>query len=126
MAGSSLRKILLVDDSIDLRIPMQRMLESEGFEVVCAENGEVALSVLRTARPLPDLILLDLMMPVMDGQTFRSEQMNDPKIANVPVIVLSASSSAKNEVTRMNVHGFLPKPIDFDKLMDLAGKLINQ
>lgn len=122
----SARKVLLVDDSIDLRIPMQRMLESEGFEVLAAENGQHALETLRTVDTLPDLILLDLMMPVMDGQTFRSEQMKDVKISAIPVIVLSASSSAKKEVVSMDVQGFLPKPIDFDRLIEMASELFNK
>src|SRR6476469_742410 len=75
------RRILLVDDA-DVRMLMEMRLEAEGYTVVVAENGQAALDRLRD-QPV-DAILLDLMMPVMDGREFRRAQVRDPAIADIP------------------------------------------
>lgn len=85
--------ILLVEDDGDLREAMLDTLEDAGYTVFSAPNGQEALSWLREAEHLPSLILLDLMMPVMDGWQFREAQRADPRVSNVPVVVLSAMGS---------------------------------
>src|SRR5262245_24697691 len=81
--------ILIVEDDADLRDMMAQLLTLEGFKTETVANGRDALEYLQKGDP-PDLILLDLMMPVMDGWEFRRRQREDPALANVPVVVLSA------------------------------------
>lgn len=96
---------------------MAQLLTLEGFEARTAANGRDALQYLQQG-DLPELILLDLMMPVMDGWEFRRIQREDPALAKLPVIVLSAL-----DATRAAEFGdavFLTKPLDFDRLLHLV------
>jgi DNA-binding response OmpR family regulator len=108
--------VLIVEDDEDLREMMAHLLTLEGFDAATASNGREALDYLQTAKP--ELILLDLMMPVMDGWEFRRQQQADPKLAPVPVIVLSALDQAR--ATNVDAAAFLKKPLDFDHLLDLV------
>ena len=109
--------VLIVEDDADLREMMAQLLLLEGFRTATASNGREALDYLRTGRS-PDIILLDLMMPVMDGWEFRREQQRDPQLAKVPVIILSALDSAR--AAGIGAQAFLKKPLDFDRLLDLV------
>jgi CheY-like chemotaxis protein len=82
--------VLVVDDDQPLREAVVEALEEEGLAVSCCAHGLAALSALR-AGLRPDVILLDLMMPVMDGWAFREEQLRDPALASIPVVVLTAT-----------------------------------
>jgi CheY-like chemotaxis protein len=84
------RRVLLVDDDREVRGAIADLLLSEGFDVTEAEHGLEALLQLRTAVPCPDVVVLDLVMPVMSGWEFREAQLADPAIADIPVIVLSS------------------------------------
>ena len=108
--------VLIVEDDEDLREMMAHLLTLEGFDAATASNGREALEYLQTCQP--ELILLDLMMPVMDGWEFRRQQQADPKLAPVPVIVLSALDQAR--ATNVDAAAFLKKPLDFDHLLDLV------
>ena len=109
--------VLIVEDDPDLREMMAQLLVLEGFNARTVANGREALDYLREEKP-PELILLDLMMPVMDGWEFRREQQRSPKLAEVPVIVLSALDQTR--VGDIGAVAFLKKPLDFDRLLDLV------
>ena len=96
---------------------MAQMLSIEGFSAASVANGQEALDYLHTS-PKPHVILLDLMMPVMDGWEFRRQQKADPEIAPVPVIVLSALDQSRAAV--VDATAFLKKPLDFDRLLNLV------
>jgi CheY-like chemotaxis protein len=108
--------VLIIEDDADLRDMMAQLLRLEGVTAVTAANGREALDYLR-GHPPPNVILLDLMMPVMDGWEFRREQERDPALADVPVIVLSALDEARAE--DIAASDFLKKPLDFDRLLEL-------
>jgi CheY-like chemotaxis protein len=109
--------VLIVEDDEDLRDMMAQMLSIEGYRTATAANGREALDYLHhTARP--NVILLDLMMPVMDGWEFRRLQKADPELAPVPVIVLSALDPGR--AASVDADAFLKKPLDFDRLLDLV------
>src|SRR5690349_1848715 len=90
--------VLVVEDSTDARQMLASLLEVEGFAVRTAANGREALDQLR-AGPPPCLILLDLMMPVMDGYQFRAEQRQDPGLSPIPVVVVSAVAGGEDTAT---------------------------
>ena len=109
--------VLVVEDDFDLRDALVPILEYDGHKVVSAANGQEALERLRAMSP-PSLILLDLLMPVMNGEEFRVEQLRDPRLASIPVLVLSAHAGAEECATRLGVAGCLRKPVDIDALLD--------
>jgi CheY-like chemotaxis protein len=108
--------ILLVEDDLSIRDALCELLAEEGFEVACASNGAEALDRLTAGDP-PVLILLDLMMPVMDGFAFRSAQREDPRLARIPVVVLSAGHGAERAAS-LAADGFLAKPFGVDALLE--------
>ena len=106
--------VLIVDDDPDIRESMQEVLEAEGYTVNCVANGREALDYLRRS-PRPCVILLDLMMPVMDGWQFRREQKLDPAIADIPLIVITASG--KRPVL-IDADELVMKPLDIGRLFE--------
>src|SRR6267154_483424 len=109
--------VLIVEDDEDLRDMMAQMLNIEGFAAASVSNGREALDYLHSTGK-PQVILLDLMMPVMDGWEFRRRQKADPELAPVPVIVLSALDQAR--AAPVDADAFLKKPLDFDRLLELV------
>lgn len=107
--------ILIVDDDVDIRDTLCDFFEDEGYTVGAAGNGREGLQYLRE-HPRTSLVLLDLMMPVMDGFEFRSEQKRDPAIAAVPVIVMTARGAVSR--AEIDVDQVLQKPLKLDKLLD--------
>ncbi len=105
-------RILVVEDDEDAREAMVALLQMKGYRAVPAGNGKEALDYLNRA-PVPDLIILDLWMPVMDGWQFRNEQIKDPRLAEIPVIVLTALSDR----TDINANEIIIKPVDVDRLL---------
>lgn len=90
---------------------------SDAYEVAGASNGAEALDRLRDGSALPSLILLDLMMPVMDGRTFCLKQQHDVALAHIPVVLLSANGDLTREASELGVAGFLAKPLTLDSLL---------
>ncbi len=113
--------MLLVEDDGDVREALAAVLEHEGYPVLEAQHGREALEKLRATDDVC-LILLDLFMPTMNGWAFREAQMKDPAIADIPVVVVSAGADLARHVADMGVVASVPKPIDFDRLLDLVGR----
>jgi signal transduction histidine kinase len=118
---ASARTLLVVEDDADIRDALDGLLSTEGFRVTGCSNGREALDWLR-ASPKPDLILLDLMMPVMDGWQFRVAQKEDPELATIPVLAFSADSTAK--AAAIDAEAYLKKPVDYDTLVDTIDRLL--
>jgi len=112
-------QILIVEDDRDTREMLERFLQLEGFEVRTAANGEAALHSLETSGN-PCVILLDLMMPVMNGWQFREAQERDPDLRRIPVVVVTAAGS-RPDVPAIHADAWLSKPVDFDKLLATIG-----
>jgi CheY-like chemotaxis protein len=108
--------ILIVEDDDDIREALAQILQLEGYVVREAANGREALDI-SAQHPTPSLILLDLMMPVMDGYQFRTEQMKDPSLSKVPVVVISADTSVHEKMASFGAAAVLPKPISLDRLL---------
>jgi len=108
--------ILLVEDDPSIQGAISLLLEREGFQVTCAGNGAEALRLLG-AGEAPALILLDMMMPVMNGLEFRAAQQRDPRLAAIPVVVLSATPGADESADLPPPSAVMPKPFDIDQLL---------
>jgi len=111
-------RILIVDDDSDAGEAMSEALTSRGFEVSLAADGKRALAALRAAENLPSLILLDLMMPVMNGWQFRRIQLEDERLAKVPVIIVTGAVSDASGVAQLHPFGFLKKPVVLANLLE--------
>ena len=107
-------RALLVEDDAAIRDVLEQMLSDEGLHMSSFRNGQDALVHLKASTP-PDVILLDLMMPVMDGWQFRVEQKKDPLLAGIPVVAMSADGSAKAQA--IDADAYIKKPIDFTELL---------
>jgi two-component system, chemotaxis family, chemotaxis protein CheY len=116
------RQLLLVDDDDDLRSAIADVLVEHGYEVLEAANGNEALVAAATGRPA--LILLDLMMPVMDGRTFLRHRARDAVVSAIPVLVLTAQRE-DGLPTDAAVIGVLPKPTDMATLLAVVGAICN-
>jgi CheY-like chemotaxis protein len=124
MCGENEKRILLVDDDPDIRDGIAEALEDEGFLVRLASNGREALDLLSHEKPLPDLILLDMMMPVMDGWAFREEQQKAADLAAIPVVVFSAYDLPGDAASRLGVAGMLRKPVRLEQLLETVARTI--
>jgi len=107
--------ILLVEDNHDARDALQTLLTVHGFNVICASDGEEALALVR--RFPPCVILLDLMMPRKSGWQFREEQLREPELARIPVILLSGAGALADKAKDLRVDDYFEKPIDVEALL---------
>jgi CheY-like chemotaxis protein len=113
--------ILIVEDDVDLREAICDVLTESEYQVTGASDGKEALDLLRApGAPRPCAILLDLMMPVMSGYEFRDAQKADPALADIPVVVMSARWSGKDEI---DADEFIPKPIEVDRVLAALRRL---
>lgn len=110
--------ILVVDDDPDILEALSEILESEGFGIRQARNGLEALDLV--ANLAPNLILLDLMMPVMDGWEFAERMRGRPEWARIPVIVLSADRNIGTKARELGALGYLAKPFELNELLSMV------
>jgi CheY-like chemotaxis protein len=110
--SGSINTVLVVDDDADVRSAVGELLNEEGFAVCVAENGRVALDLLERGLR-PQVVLLDLMMPVMDGWDFRAQQLRSASLRDLPVIIITAAGfSAASMRMQFGDLPFVPKPPD--------------
>ena len=117
------KKILTVDDDESIRQTVCMMLELEGFEAVWAKNGQVALDYLTRipASELPDLVLLDYMMPVMNGKEFYHAKNSNPKLAKIPVVMMTANGNLVNVMDNVeSAGGYMSKPMDYETVVKMV------
>src|SRR5438067_477415 len=112
--------VLVIEDDDGVSLSVATLLRDEGYAVEVASGGAAAIRRLQQDGPLPSLILLDLMMPDMDGIEFRRQQLADPRLAEIPVIILSARPDVGYQAARLRVHDFLRKPISFEALLHVV------
>jgi len=113
--------VLVVEDNAEVRQALVALLEAEGYHVAEAVDGVSALRLLRTGAVQPCLIVLDLMMPRMSGWDFRMEQSSDLRLADIPVVVVSADPLA-SQAERMGAAAVLSKPADPEQFLELIGR----
>ena len=115
--------VLIIDDDLPVRTALKELFETEGYAVALAANGHAALNHLRKGLR-PCAILLDLMMPVMDGWDFRNEQLADPALKDLPVVILTAAGfSAETVRAQFGDIPFVPKPPPDTGLLEVVKRL---
>ena len=117
-------RVLVVDDDALIRDTLATALTDEGYAVRVAPDGQAALQTLHEW--MPDLIVLDLMMPVMDGLAFRAAQRAVDRAAHIPVIVLSAAHNVQARVAGLGAAAVLSKPFDLGILLDVVERELRQ
>jgi CheY-like chemotaxis protein len=113
--------ILVVDDDRGAMEALSDILEYEGYRVERARNGLEALEYLQNTRPRPSLVILDLLMPVMDGWEFRMRQKENPELADIPVLVVTAISATAG----IDAVKILHKPVDINELLKTVASYCN-
>ena len=116
----SLPTVFIIEDDVDTRDMLAKFLELEGYKVELASNGRQALDLLTTGASAC-VIVLDLMMPVMDGWEFRRRQIEDARLKNIPTIVVSAAG--RERLAQISADAYLSKPVDMDELLERVSKL---
>lgn len=120
MAEAQSKSILIVEDDVDVRETLAEVLTEEGYNIVAFAGGRAALEHLRTSQARPGLILLDLMMPNMDGWEFRAEQQRNVNLTKVPTVILSADGNVDKNMSSLQADGYLRKPIHIRTLLQLV------
>lgn len=115
----SLPTVFIIEDDVDTRDMLAKFLELEGYNVELAANGRQALDLLASGTNA-NVIVLDLMMPVMDGWEFRRRQVEDARLRNIPTIVVSAAG--RERLTQVSADAYLSKPVDMDELLERVSK----
>ena len=121
---TGLQSVVVVEDDPDIREAICEMLEFEGYPVVAFENGREALERMHES-PNPGLILLDLMMPVMNGVQFLRARQTNEELLEIPVFVVSAVGRSK-DILREGAQGFLKKPVDANDILDIVRAHIHE
>ena len=114
-AATTARRVLVIENDRELRECIRHVLEDEGFPTVVADHGHTALEVLRADEDLPDVIVLDMMMPIMDGWAFLATARRDPRLVSIPVVVITGLAE---RMDREFVSRALRKPVNLDDLLD--------
>jgi CheY-like chemotaxis protein len=109
------RRVLVIENDRELRECIQHVLEDEGFPTIVADHGHSALEVLRSDDGLPDVIVLDMMMPIMNGWDFLETARKDPRLVSIPVVVITGMAE---RMDRSFVSRALRKPVNLDDLLD--------
>lgn len=121
VSSGSKTSILIVDDDADIREALVDVLTDHGYASHAVAHGAAALAALQSGMR-PCLILLDLMMPVMDGVTFRQHQLADPDLKELPVLVISAGTDVSAHAASLGAVESLRKPLDLDKLLEAVAR----
>lgn len=119
------RPILVVDDDADIRCTLADVLGDAGYAVQAAANGREALELIKARSPVPALILLDLMMPELDGWGFMAALHEIPQLSAIPVVIFSAHGNASSAASSLDVAGFVKKPIRLDELLAAVARSVS-
>jgi CheY-like chemotaxis protein len=117
MREPATREIMIVEDDRGVREALSDLLRDEGYRVSGLSNGRDAMDELRARASVPSLIIVDLLMPIMDGGELCARLRLDPVLARIPVVVMSADAHLRRHAARLEVAAFLRKPLDIGKLL---------
>jgi PleD family two-component response regulator len=115
--------VLLIEDDIDIAEAIESVFHLENIRYQSMKDGQSALDYLNSVDQNPSLIIMDVMMPLLNGFEFRKKQLSNKKIANIPTIAMSATSDFE-KVDAGHFNEFIKKPIDIDRFIDLIKKYL--
>lgn len=118
-----MKKILVVEDDLSIREIIVEILEAEGYAVSSGINGQEGLKSLESSTP--DLIIMDVMMPVMDGYVFRENVMKNSQWCSIPTLVMSAQNQGTDKLKSHGLENFISKPLDLNRLLEAVNTLAN-
>jgi CheY-like chemotaxis protein len=120
--GAGRKTVLLVEDDDDERYALAALLEDADYQVLQAPNGAEALRMLEALPDPCDIILLDLMMPIMNGWDFRRMQKRRAALADIPVVLMSAGAQIAFAVEDLDVAGYVTKPVEIADLLEKVAR----
>lgn len=120
-----MKRILIVDDSVDNRALLSVLLKAQGYAIISTADGAMGLAWLRSGDPLPDLILLDLQMPVLDGVGFRELQRIDERLKDIPVVLMSGEENLELYRVQLGLQDVLSKPLNVASLIEAIERNAN-
>ncbi len=115
-----MKRILIIDDELDMAETMSVLLQDEGYDSSAIDDGAIGLEIMQ--KSVPDLVILDVMMPLVKGLDVLKSMKENPKLRSIPIILISASKEPEVEGDKWDV--FLRKPFDIYKLMEEIKKLV--
>lgn len=115
----SIKKILIIEDDLDISQTLGEVITGMGLDIEIAHNGKEGMDHLINNPLLPDLIILDLFLPVMNGAEFRQRQLQIPHLATIPVVAMSADCCVKQRCHALHVSKFLKKPFNIEELAEI-------
>lgn len=118
-----MKLVMIIEDDIEIRNILEETLEFYSYETIAAANGREALEILKHSKNLPQLILLDLMMPIMNGWDFAKEIKNHKELTGIPILVVSAFVDKASSIECV---GFIEKPIIMDKFLTRVESLFGK
>jgi CheY-like chemotaxis protein len=121
---SSAAKVLVIEDDENIRETLGIILRSEGLDVQVAPDGIQALALLR-GEFFPSLILVDLMMPNMDGETFIARLKEDPELCRLPVVIMSGHNEVREKALRLSAEAFLVKPVGMEEVLSVVRQFVS-
>ena len=119
-------RVLVVDDDADIRETIVEVLEDAGYHAVGAADGIEALAQLRDPDDHWCVVLLDLMMPNMDGRAFRAHQLQDPALSPIPVVIVSAMNDVEDAADQLGVAAHVTKPVPLARLVELVDRFCHR
>lgn len=119
---TEIHRVLVVDDDTEIRETIIDVLEDAGYEAVGVSDGQQALNQLRSPQDRWCVVLLDLMMPHMDGRAFRAEQLQDPTLSPIPVVIVSARTDVAKTAEELAVAAHMTKPIRLRDLVQIVNR----
>lgn len=116
------KRVLIIEDSIDMQSLLKLILEGQGYLVECRSNGEEALQMLNSCNQLPDLILLDLRMPIMDGYDFIKLKKQISRFNDIPVVVMTGEDDSEGLSSSGQAHNILRKPLSMLSVIETVAR----
>ena len=121
-----LKQVLVVEDDLEIRESLAELLRLDGYGVTTAGNGYQALSVLKEMETLPALIILDILMPEMDGLEFLRKRQGEARLKSIPTVVLTCNETNEASAMKLGANSFLQKPVEAEHLLQSARKLCQE
>ncbi|WP_316800160.1 response regulator [Pedobacter frigidisoli] len=117
------KKLLICDDDIDIIEMLEIVLDDSGFDIITETDSKKVLELITDTRP--QLVLMDLWMPVTSGDQILKRMREDENLSSIPVVIMSAAQDGKEVASKAGANGYIPKPFDIDKLMQKVDELMS-